>query len=212
MANVQLRIPLFPLNVVLFPGITLPLHIFEPRYKLMIGKAVQQDAPFGVVRAHDDGIFRVGCTASVVRIVKTYEDGRMDIVTMGQKPFRIQEVHQDKSYLEATVDLLADDAQPGPAEVTGELRALFEDCYRLVHGAEVADTSAMPEDDPERPFAYQLASELPLDTDALQQLLELRAESARRSRLAEHLKELLPQLARISHMRDKTPGNGHGLN
>jgi Lon protease-like protein len=211
MANVHLRIPLFPLNVVLFPGIPLPLHIFEPRYKLMIGKAVEQDAPFGVVRAQDDGIFRVGCTASVVRIVKTYEDGRMDIVTMGQKPFRIQEVHQEKSYLEATVDLLADDAQPGPSKVTGELRTLFEECYRLVHG-EAAEASAMPDDDPERPFAYQLASELPLEADALQQLLELRAESLRRSRLAEQLKELLPQLARISHMRDKTAGNGHGLN
>jgi Lon protease-like protein len=210
MANVHLRIALFPLNVVLFPGIPLPLHIFEPRYKLMIGKAVEQDAPFGVVRAQDDGIFRVGCTASVVRIVKTYEDGRMDIVTMGQKPFRIQEVHQEKSYLEATVDLLADDAQPGPAKVTGELRTLFEECYQLVHG-EAAETSAMPDDDPERPFAYQLASELPLEADVLQQLLELRAESERRSRLAEQLKELLPQLARISHMRDKTAGNGHGL-
>ena len=211
MANVHLRIPLFPLNVVLFPAIPLPLHIFEPRYKLMIGKAVEQDAPFGVVRAQDDGIFRVGCTASVVRIVKTYEDGRMDIVAMGQKPFRIQEVHQEKSYLEATVDLLADDAQPGPAKVTGELRSLFEECYRLVHG-EAAETSAMPDDDPERPFAYQLASELPLQADALQQLLELRAESERRSRLAEQLKELLPQLVRISHLRDKTAGNGHGLN
>ncbi len=163
-----------------------------------------------MVRARENGVFRVGCTAKVVQIVKAYEDGRMDIHTVGQTPFRIREVHRDLAYFEATVELLADDTEPGLATVTSELQALFAQCYVLAHGDEAA--GAWPENDPERPLAYQLAAELPLHPDALQQLLELRAEAERRSRLVEQLKELLPQLARMVHMRDKTAGNGHGLN
>ena len=134
----SLRIPLFPLDVVLLPRKSLPLHIFEPRYKLMIGNAVEQDAPFGVVRGlqveppavsstrlpKGDAIARVGCTARVVRVIKTYDDGRMDIATVGERVFRIREVHDDKAYLEATVDIEADDMQPGPPEVTAKLRTL----------------------------------------------------------------------------------------
>jgi ATP-dependent Lon protease len=211
-ATPKLRIPLFPLNVVLLPGNPLPLHIFESRYKQMIRTVVEQSAPFGVVRARDDGIFRVGCTAMVVRIVKAYEDGRMDIATVGQMPFRIEELHHDMPYLAATVQPLADDPQPGPAKITGELRKLFESCYRLAHGAAPADISLWPENDPEHSFAYQLAPELPLDLDALQELLEIRTETERRSRLVEQLGALLPRLVRISQMREKTGANGHGLN
>lgn len=208
----KLRIPLFPLNVVLLPGSPLPLHIFELRYKQMIRTVVEQNAPFGVVRARDDGIFRIGCTAVVERIVKAYDDGRMDIATVGQMPFRIDELHRDMPYLAATVQPLEDDPQPSPAKITSDLRALFENCYRLAHRNEPPDISSEQESDPERPFAYRLAAELPLDLDALQELLEIRTEAERRSRLLERLSALFPRLVRIAQMRKKTGANGHGLN
>lgn len=211
-STAKLRIPLFPLNVVLLPGSPLPLHIFEPRYKQMIRTVVEQNAPFGVVRARDDGIFRVGCTAVVERIVKEYEDGRMDIATAGRVPFRIEELHRDMPYLAATVWPLGDDPQPGPAKITSDLRAMFENCHRLAHGAEPPELSPSQESDPEHPFAYRLAAELPLDLDALQVLLEIRTEAERRSRLLEQLSALFPRLVRIAQMRKKTGANGHGLN
>ena len=205
------RIPLFPLNLVLLPGNVLPLHIFEPRYKLMIGDVVARSEPFGVVRAHENGVARVGCSAIVVRVIKTYEDGRMDILTVGQNAFRITEVFQEKPFLEAAVDFLADEDDPAVPPPPAELRGLFEKCYRLAHGA-------APEVEPDTTpiernmsVAYKLAAELPLDLDAKQELLEVRSEPARQRLLLEQLQKLLLQLTRIAQMRQQTSSNGHGL-
>ena len=81
-------LPLFPLDVVLLPGAPFPLHIFEPRYKEMIADCLAESQPFGVVRVKDDGIANLGCTAEITSIVKKYEDGRLDILTEGRRPFR----------------------------------------------------------------------------------------------------------------------------
>src|SRR5271157_4662164 len=83
------RIPLFPLNVVLFPGEELPLHIFEPRYRRMVRDCLDARSPFGMLLAMDDGITKVGCTAEILEVVKRYPDGRMDIITVGRDIFRI---------------------------------------------------------------------------------------------------------------------------
>ena len=83
------RIPLFPLNVVLLPGAALPLHIFEPRYREMVSECLKSKTEFGLLLSLPKGIVRVGCTAEVMDVVKRYDDGRMDIVTVGRTPFRI---------------------------------------------------------------------------------------------------------------------------
>lgn len=82
-------LPVFPLDVVLFPGASLPLHIFEPRYKEMIGECLDRRQPFGVVRAQEGGIAQVGCTAEILHVARTYPDGRLDIVTEGRKRFQV---------------------------------------------------------------------------------------------------------------------------
>jgi ATP-dependent Lon protease len=201
------RMPLFPLGVVLFPGRQLPLHIFEERYKLMIGRCVQQQTPFGIVLAGEDGIATIGCTASVLQIVKTYEDGRMDIVTAGESAYRIRELHNDEPYLEGDVEILPDDPQPGSAAIAEDLRDLFEKCYFLF-----SDGPAPPaEDDPEVSLSYQIASDLPLDLEVRQAILEVRAEADRRLLLIERLSQILPELERIHKARSKVAGNGHAL-
>src|SRR5258708_6089435 len=81
------HIPLFPLAVVLLPGMTLPLHIFEPRYKRMMKTVIDEETPFGVVLARENGIATVGCTATVRNVARTYPDGRMDIVTSGESAY-----------------------------------------------------------------------------------------------------------------------------
>jgi Lon protease-like protein len=201
------RIPLFPLGLVLFPGRQLPLHIFEERYKLMTARCAQAQAPFGIVLASGDGIATIGCTANILQIVKTYEDGRMDIVTCGESACRILELHNDEPYLEGDVEMLADDPQPGSAAAAEELRALFEKCYRLF-----SESPAPPaEDDPNVSLAYQVAADLPLDLDVRQAVLEVRVEADRRMLLIERLKEMLPDLERIQKARSKVAGNGHAL-
>src|SRR5258708_16098924 len=93
-------IPLFPLDVVLFPGTPLPLHIFEPRYKEMIGECLAQQRTFGVVRALEEGLAEVGCTAEIVTVVKEYPDGRLDIVTEGRTRFELLVLNQQRPFLQ----------------------------------------------------------------------------------------------------------------
>jgi Lon protease-like protein len=93
-----MELPLFPLNVVLFPGQTLPLHIFEPRYRVMIQRCIEQGQPFGVVLAQDedDGDPHIIGTAARITQVERLPDGRMNIVTVGVERFVLQNVHEGK--------------------------------------------------------------------------------------------------------------------
>src|SRR5215472_15538956 len=96
-------LPLFPLDLVLFPHTPVPLHIFEPRYKELIGECLEQRTPFGIVRAKDDGIAEIGCTAEILDVAKRYDDGRMDIVCEGRRRFEVMQVNEDRSFLQAEV-------------------------------------------------------------------------------------------------------------
>ncbi len=102
-------IPLFPLSVVLLPSMPLPLHIFEDRYKEMMGEIIPAKGEFGVVFAKDDGIVNIGCTATVERVMRRYDDGRLDLLAMGQRRFKIEALDQEKSFLRAEVEFFNDD-------------------------------------------------------------------------------------------------------
>src|ERR1700758_4277754 len=104
-----MKIPLFPLDVVLFPGASLPLHIFEERYKEMISLCLAEQSAFGVVRAQQDGLAVVGCTARIMRVLHEYEDGRLDILCRGDTRFEIASLEETRSFLEAEVDFFDDD-------------------------------------------------------------------------------------------------------
>jgi Lon protease-like protein len=135
----------------------------------------------------------------------------MDLIAVGQLPFRVAEVHQEKPYLEATVDFLADETDPATAATAGELSGLFEKCYLLAHGnpPPARDEGAS---EPGISLAYEMAGDLPLDLDAAQELLEIRSEPERQTRLLEHLRLLLPRLLKIAQIRSRAAGNGHGRN
>ena len=107
------RIPLFPLNVVLLPGADLPLHIFEPRYRKMVRGCLDNKTEFGMLLALSDGVAGTGCTAEILEVVKTHDDGRMDILTVGREPFRVVELFTDDPLLEGAVDYLDDRYVPG---------------------------------------------------------------------------------------------------
>src|ERR1035438_8660227 len=102
------RIPLFPLNIVLFPDEQLPLHIFEPRYRRMVRECLDNKTPFGMLLALPNGVVRVGCTAEILEVIKTYEDGRMDIIPVGREPFRVVELFDGEPLLHGVIDYLDD--------------------------------------------------------------------------------------------------------
>jgi Lon protease-like protein len=104
------RIPLFPLGLVLLPGMALPLHIFEERYKLMISECLAAETPFGIVFFDGHSIRSVGCMARVYRVLHRYEDGRMDILTRGERRFFIHEIIEEKPYMEAQAVFFDDEA------------------------------------------------------------------------------------------------------
>jgi ATP-dependent Lon protease len=201
------RIPLFPLDVVLFPGTPLPLHIFEPRYKTMIRRCLDEQIEFGLVLARQDGIAATGCTAEVAEVVKQYPDGRMDILTFGRSVFHIAEVYEDQPYLEGQVEYLEGDSTPAETSTQQQLQALFNRCTELLFGREAhrLDLEA------EIPLSYQIACVLPIDLEHKQELLETLSEADRQTHLLAHLTKWVPQLARMEQVRKKAGGNGHGL-
>ena len=202
------RIPLFPLNVVLFPGEQLPLHIFEPRYRRMVRECLDSKSPFGMLLALPDGIVRVGCTAEILEVIKRYEDGRMDIITVGRDPFRVVELFSGDPLLEGHVDFLEDtDSTAGPQSIK-QLVELYETCHTLLFSGIPKDFDSVPPDQ----LAYTIAAALPLDLLWKQQLLELRSESERQHRLSTYLRDWAPHLQKVETLRHRAGGNGSSLN
>jgi len=196
-------IPLFPLDVVLFPGTPLPLHIFEPRYKEMIGECLAQNRTFGVVRAAEQGLADVGCTAEVVTVVKEYEDGRLDIVTEGRKRFELVRVDQERSFLRADVLMIEDDPTMPSQEDTDRATQLHSELLAMA-GARQDISAADP-----AMLSFYLAGSLPLDLDFKQKLLSLRSEPERLTLLIAYLEKIIPNLHRAARAKEKAGGNGH---
>jgi len=202
------RIPLFPLSVVLLPGAELPLHIFEPRYRAMVKECLEEKSEFGMLLSLPNGVARVGCTAEILQIAKRYEDGRMDILTVGRTPFRVVELLTENPLMEGQVDYLEDRESPGNPRVQRELVELFEACHTLIYDDYPKNLEGASAED----LSYLIAATLPLDLLWKQQILELRSESDRQERLVAYLREWAPHLQKKEAMRQRAGGNGQGLN
>ena len=199
------RIPLFPLDIVLFPGQAVPLHIFEPRYRQMTRHCIDTQSPFGIVYADKEKLAQTGCSAMIVKILKEYEDGRSDILTAGQSAFRLLRTHEEKPYLEAEVEYLEEDFTKVDSAVSARLEGLCNQCHQLLYG----EDAPRFETEGGISLAYHVASELPVDVVIRQGLLEIRSEAVRQERLTAHLSEWYPQLQKREHVRGKAAGNGH---
>jgi Lon protease-like protein len=202
------RIPLFPLNVVLLPGATLPLHIFEPRYRQMVRRCCDEKCEFGILLALPKGIVRVGCTAEVVEVVKRYNDGRMDIITVGRSPFRITELVNTDAYandelLEGDVDFLDDRERRTDTRMEKELLRLYEVCHTLIFN----DYPKNLQNEALEYLSFMVASTLPLDLMCKQQILELRSEGDRQGRLVGYLREWAPHLQKQEKSRARAGGS-----
>src|SRR4051795_13177533 len=163
MADDGLELPIFELPAVILPGELLPLHIFEERYKRMIGHCVDTEEPFGIVFRDDEGTaHRIGCTARVTEVLERFDDGRMNIVVTGEQPFKVLERFEEAEYpagevepIEATEELPAEDFEAGSAA-----RQAFAELVERVSG-EAPDAAELEAED-----SYGIAArvELPAET------------------------------------------------
>src|SRR6185503_13404937 len=161
-------LPLFPLQVVLLPGSSLPLHIFEDRYKEMIGEVLRDKLEFGVVLANEKGIVNTGCSATVDRLLRQYPDGRLDILTRGQRRFEILLLNEERSFLRGAVEFFDDD-EPDPSQPLGA------DLLRNVLAS--SQLSLDPEVSDPR-LSFRLAQDVS-DLGFRQTLLTMRSEAER---------------------------------
>ncbi len=197
-------IPLFPLDLVLLPGVPLPLHIFEPRYKEMIKECLDEKKHFGLVRMHDENTASIGCTAEIIQVLKTYPDGRSDILTEGKKRFEVLHVNQDRSFLQGEVFFLEDDsAEPAKPDVETALR--LHDEIMQVAGVEAQSREELDTTQ----LSYRLAGSLPFDPDFQQALLEMNSEADRIQAIISFFERILPVLQRNARAKRKAGGNGH---
>jgi Lon protease-like protein len=196
-------LPLFPLDVVLLPGAPLPLHIFEPRYKEMIGECRANNAPFGVIRAVDEGVAEIGCTAEIVSVTKEYPDGRLDLIAEGRHRFEVLELHRQRSFLQAEVLLVPD--EPGTPTQEERARAIHVHLEILSLAGAVQDLAAADQST----LSFYLAASLSLDLDFKQKLLAMRSENERIQAVAAYLEGIVPNLRRAAKAREKAGGNGH---
>jgi Lon protease-like protein len=196
-------LPLFPLEVVLRPGTPLPLHIFEPRYKEMIGECLAKEEHFGVVRALEQGLAEIGCTAEIVTVTKQYPDGRLDLIAEGRARFAVLDLNKERSFLRAEVLFVPD--EPGISAQIESARAVELHREILSLAGAVQDLSAADQNT----LSFHIAGSLPLDLDFKQQLLGIRSEGQRMQALATYLEGVLPNLRRAARAREKSGGNGN---
>jgi len=200
------RIPLFPLDIILFPGQAMPLHIFEPRYRQMTRHCIETQSPFGIVLLRAENLAQTGCSAMIVKILKEYEDGRSDILAAGQNAFRLVRTHDKKPYLEADVEYFEEDFTDIDSAVSSRLEELCDQCHQILYG----EDAPRFETEGGISLAFHVASELPVEVAIRQSLLEIRSEAERQRRLVAHLTDWYPQLQKREHVRGKAAGNGHG--
>lgn len=202
MSNV--RLPLFPLNVVLLPGADLPLHIFEPRYRQMVRECLDTPSPFGLLLALPNGIAGIGCTAEILEVTKHFPDGRCDIVTVGREPFRVVELFNHQPLLRGEVDFLEDRPSPINPSICRELNDLYETCHTLIFGDYPRDLCSAPDSN----ISYEVAAKLPMDLLWKQRILELRCEAERQERLVTYLREWAPHLQQTTVLRARAASAG----
>jgi Lon protease-like protein len=206
-------LPLFPLQLVVFPGAATPLHIFEERYREMVGEAEAAGTEFGIVRAisrgsgseQESGIASTGCTVTVESVVSRYPDGRFDVVTRGKRRFRIVSLDDEKAYLRGEVEYFDDEqVEPVPAEVLDRALEAHERLQR-----EVGDTDASPRKRTGLDLSFHLAEDID-DLDFRSLLLQSRSEPQRLRLFTQFVTDYIPRRQYMAYMKQKAPTNGSG--
>ena len=196
------RLPLFPLGMVLLPREVVPLHIFEDRYKQMVDESLEAETEFGMLWMGEVGLREIGCTAEITQLLHRMEDGRMNILIQGARPFRLLRRIDDMPYPAGDVEVLeeelTEDGESGTAARQG-----YADLVERVTDSRPSENDLAELD------SYGMAATIALELDAKQELLELRSESARLERLTSLLAEAQERYAVSERAADLAKTNGH---
>ena len=202
----EATIPLFPLEVVLMPSMPLPLHIFEERYKLMIGECFEEKREFGVVYQKGSDMKKNGCTANIVQVLKRFADGRLDIMTQGVNRFVIESINEDKPYLQAEV-IYYDDESEARADT------LIADGIKLLEQLDVMtgkkrDYRSLSRMD-HKTISFVIAYNEVFSMEEKQSFLEMRSTSERITKTVESLRKVVELLQITEEAKRIAGGNGN---
>ncbi len=195
------EIGLFPLGIVLLPGERVPLHIFEPRYRELVGECIEQGVEFGLLYADEDGIREIGTRARVAAILERFDDGRLNVVVEGGRRFAVERLTQGRSFMTAVVDELDDEPGPVDEATRGEAVGAFRALAALA-GVEPDLDEASPV------LSFDLAAQVELAADAKQGLLGSRSEQERLEIVGELLDEARRMLIATRELSDASKKNG----
>jgi Lon protease-like protein len=193
---------LFPLGIVLLPTEQLPLHIFEERYKDLIGECLEDDGDFGLVYADDEGLRDLGTRARIAEVLTRFEDGRLNILVEGGERFRLTELTDGRSYSTGLVVPIEDVDDPAGTPAVDEALRLFEALRTLT------DSAVDVPDREDSQLSYALAAKVELPADAKLSLLGETSERARMEQVQELLADALLVAQRVRRAAERASGNG----
>jgi Lon protease-like protein len=194
--------PLFPLRLVALPTELIPLHVFEERYKTMMARCLDDASEFGIVFVADDGLRPVGCACEIVEVLERFEDGRLNLVARGTRPFRIEARQEELPYPAGTVVFLDDREE----EADEAAAAAARDAYaELVEQA--TDRKPAP-GEIEAMSAYEMAATVEFELDAKQGLLDVRSENQRLKLVARIFRAALKRLEFVERAQARARSNG----
>ncbi len=198
--------PIFPLGIVALPSEDVPLHIFEPRYRTMIAECLDNEREFGIVWTDDDGAHATGCAMEVTEVLEQSEDGRMNIMTRGTRPFRVVEERHDLPYPAAVIEFLDDSEPPNGSEQIGEARD--EACSAYANLVQQATDKQPEPEELAAKSAYEMAATVDFGAEAKQGLLDLRSEAQRMKLVAQLLRAAIKRLEYVERAQVRALSNG----
>jgi Lon protease-like protein len=194
--------PLFPLGLVALPSEMVPLHIFEERYKTMMNECLSGEREFGIVWLSDDGLREIGCACRIERVLERTDDGRMNLLTRGTRPFRVLERQGHLAYPAGVVEFLFDRDEPVRSEIQAEAHEAYGELVRRAtdRDPEAAELAEMT--------AYEMAATVDFGLEAKQGLLDLRAENARLRLVTRLFRAAIKRLDFVDHAQARARSNG----
>jgi Lon protease-like protein len=196
-------IGLFPLELVLLPSERVPLHIFEDRYKELIGECLEQGSEFGLILETEDGLREIGTRTTVLEVIHTFDDGRMNVLVEGHGRFRVVELTEGRSFRTAEVEPIEDDGETATEAEIDRVLTVFRRLVAVAEAEEIEEPKAASP-----ALSYELAARVDFGHELKQELLELRSERRRLKRLGELLEHAVTGLTREAEVRERASGNG----
>jgi Lon protease-like protein len=198
----EVEFPLFPLQTVALPGELIPLHIFEERYKTMINDVLESDGEFGIVWLSDDGLRQVGCAAEIEQVLERMEDGRMNILVRGTRPFRVLERQPHLPYPAGVIEFVEDRDEGLDGKLADGAREAYAELVKRAtdrdpDASELADMTA-----------YAMAATVDFGLDAKQGLLDLRSENARLRLVTRLFRAAMKRLDLAERAQERAQSNG----